>query len=116
MTPRDDKPPLPGSVLLSDYIKPRQLQIKTLAQEAGISRKHFYEILKGEVRITPAMSARLALALRTSAGFWVGLQSAVDIYEAEREFDRVAAEDRDKQGAFRTAAPARADRLLSAMN
>jgi len=112
----EDKPPLPGSVLLSDYIKPRQLQIKALAHSTGVSRKHIYKILNGEVRITPSMSARLALALSTSAGFWVALQSAVDIYQAEREFDHFAAGDHDKSDTFKTDAPPRATRPVSAIN
>lgn len=111
-----DKPPLPGSVLLSDYIKPRQLQIKALATLTGVSRKHIYKILNGEVRITPAMSARLALALSTSAGFWVALQSAVDIYQAEREFDHFAAADHEKSDTFKAVAGPRAGRLVRVMN
>ena len=87
----EDKPPFPGTILLSEYIRPKNLQIKALALLLGVSRKHIYKILRGETRITPLMAARLALVLGTSAGFWVALQSAVDIYEAEREFAHLLA-------------------------
>jgi addiction module HigA family antidote len=80
------KPPLPGRLLVSDYLEPRQLSINALARQVGVSRKHLSNIVNGRVRITPPIAVRLARALDTSPSLWVNLQSAVDIFEAEQEF------------------------------
>jgi len=76
------KPPLPGRLLVSDYLEPRQLSINALARQVG----HLSNIVNGRVRITPPIAVRLARALDTSPSLWVNLQSAVDIFEAEQEF------------------------------
>ncbi len=87
------KPPLPGRLLVSDYLEPRQLSINALARQVGVSRKHLSNIVNGRVRITPPIAVRLARALETTPSLWVNLQSAVDIYEAEQEFHNGSASD-----------------------
>jgi len=67
-------------------MKPKELTVTALARELDVSRKHLSDIVNGHVRITPAMAVRLARALDTSPAFWVNLQAAVDIYDAEQEF------------------------------
>ncbi len=82
----ETRPPLPGRLLVSEYLEPRQLSINALAREVGVSRKHLSNIVNGRVRITPPIAVRLARALDTTPSLWVNLQSAVDIFEAEQEF------------------------------
>ena len=87
----DNAPIPPGQLLVSDFLEPRRLSIKALADQIGLTRKHLSNIVHGHVRITPATAARLARALGTSPALWINLQSALDILEAEREIRNLAA-------------------------
>lgn len=66
------------------------MQIKALAGQIGITRKHMSNIVHGWVRVTPQIAVRLARVLNTSPALWINLQSAVDIHEAEQEFNQTA--------------------------
>ena len=47
-------------------------------------------IVHGRVAITAEMAARIAAALGTTAQYWLNLQNAVDLYDAE---ERLAGSD-----------------------
>lgn len=64
--------------------------VSAFANKVGISRKHLSDIVNDRARVTPAVAVRLAHALGTSAALWINLQSAVDLFDAEREFARTS--------------------------
>jgi len=90
MGSRENTPIPPGRLLVSDFLEPRRLSIKALADQIGLTRKHLSNIVHGHVRVTPSTAARLARALGTSPALWINLQSALDILEAEREVRELA--------------------------
>jgi addiction module HigA family antidote len=58
-----------------------------LARALGSSRQLLYEILAERKPVSPSMAVRLGLVLGTSAASWLNMQSAYDIWHAEREVD-----------------------------
>jgi addiction module HigA family antidote len=80
---RQRRPSPPGEILLDLYLKPRGITINQLATAAGLSRKHISDIIHGRAGITAETAVRLSRVFGTSAGLWLGLQSDIDIYDAE---------------------------------
>jgi addiction module HigA family antidote len=75
---------LPGEILVELYLAPHKISIAAFAEACGVSRKHMSGIVNGHVSITAEMAARLAVALGTTAQYWLNLQNAVDLYDAEK--------------------------------
>ncbi|GEO41884.1 transcriptional regulator [Skermanella aerolata] len=86
MIKKNRKPTLPGKVLKDLFMDEHGLNISGFSQKLGISRKHLIELINGHKRIIPNMAVRLAHRLETTPNLWLNLQSAVDIWEAEKEF------------------------------
>jgi addiction module HigA family antidote len=72
----------PGEVLLEEYMKPLGLTQAALAKELGISTNRLNELVKGKRGITADTALRLSRRFRTSAEFWMNLQSAYELTEA----------------------------------
>jgi addiction module HigA family antidote len=81
---RRRRPSAPGEILAELYLEPRGITINRLAAAAGLSRKHISDIIHGHARITAATAVRLGRVFGTSAGMWLGLQSDVDLWDAEK--------------------------------
>jgi antitoxin HigA-1 len=78
------RPSLPGKILAELYLAPHQISIAAFAEACGVSRKHTSGIVNGHVAITAEMAAPLAAALGTTAQYWLNLQNAVELYDAEK--------------------------------
>ena len=72
----------PGEVLLEEFLKPLGLSQTRLAQAMGVPPRRVNEIVLGKRAITADTAVRLARALGTSEGFWMGLQADYDLEEA----------------------------------
>jgi len=72
----------PGEVLLEEYLKPLGLTQATLAKELGISTNRMNELVRGKRGITADTALRLAQRFKTSAEFWMNLQSGYELTEA----------------------------------
>ena len=81
---RTRRPSLPGEILVELYLNPHEISIAGFAEACGASRKHMSGIVHGHVAITAEMAARIAATLGTTAQYWLNLQNAVDLYDAER--------------------------------
>lgn len=58
-----------------------------LAKALGISRQSLYDILAEKQPVTPAMAVRLGAIFSTSAASWLNMQTAYDLWHAERSVD-----------------------------
>jgi addiction module HigA family antidote len=85
---------LPGEILDALYLAPHEITITAFAEACGVSRKHMSDIVNGHVGITAEMAARIAAALGTTAQYWLNLQNAVDLYDAEHQLDESKARPR----------------------
>jgi antitoxin HigA-1 len=81
---RTRRPSLPGEILNELYLAPHEISVAAFAEACGVTRKHMSNIVHGHVAITADMAARIAAVLGTSAQYWLNLQNAVDLYDAEQ--------------------------------
>jgi len=82
---RTRRPTLPGELLVELYLAPHDdISIAKFAEAVGLSCKHMSAIVNGRASITAETAARMAAVLGTTAQFWLNLQNAVDLYDAEQ--------------------------------
>jgi addiction module HigA family antidote len=81
---RTRRPTLPGQILVELYLEPRRVSIAKFAEAVGVSRKQMSAIVNGRASITADTATRNAAVLGTTARYWLNLQNAVDLYDAEQ--------------------------------
>jgi addiction module HigA family antidote len=80
-------PTHPG-VLHRDEVIPATGRSKAeIAKLLGISRQHFYDILRERKPVSPAVAVRLGKLFGDGAGIWTRMQAAYDTWQAERKED-----------------------------
>jgi antitoxin HigA-1 len=79
------RPTVPGTILAKYYLEPRGLSVTQFALATGVSRKHVSNIANAKAAITPAIAVRFARVLDTTPEFWINLQHAVDLFDAQRK-------------------------------
>lgn len=83
----------PGEVLLEEFLLPMEISQNALARATGVPPRRINEIVLGKRGITADTALRLAKALGTSEGFWLGLQADYDLEESRnairRELDQI---------------------------
>lgn len=84
MSSTDRKPVHPGEILRHHYLIPRGLSQKCFADSIEVSEKHLSQIINGHRRLEPDVAVRIAKALDTTTVFWLNLQTAVDVWDAEQ--------------------------------
>ena len=87
---RTRKPHLPGEILKELYLDPLSLSITAFAEQINVSRKTVSALVNGRSAVTVDMAMRLSIALNTTPELWLGLQQAVDLWEARQERSRWA--------------------------
>ncbi len=73
----------PGELLLEE-VEERKLKKSELAKALRIQPGNLTELFKGERNISARLAVKLELALGISAEYWLGLQSAYDLYNARQ--------------------------------
>ena len=84
------RPTLPGEILVELYLAPHNISIAKFAEAVGVSRKHMSAIVNGRASITAETATRMAAVLGTTAQYWLNLQNAVDLYDAEQRLAEAA--------------------------
>ena len=83
-----DRCPTHPGALLREIVLPALPVAKTeVARALGISRQSLYDILSEKQPVTPAMAVRLGIVLGTTASSWLKMQTAFDLWHAERTVD-----------------------------
>lgn len=73
-------PPVPpGDVLRLDFMEPLALSARALARAIGVPTNRITAILRGTRGITADAALLLGEHFRTSAEFWMNLQTAYDL-------------------------------------
>lgn len=83
MLRRTRRPTTPGEILNELYLRPRDLSISRFANATLLTRKHVSNIVHGKAGITPETAYRFAQVLGTTPQFWLNLQNAVDLHDAQ---------------------------------
>jgi addiction module HigA family antidote len=78
-------PTLPGEVLEEEWLKATGMTQTALAEKMGLHVQVVNGIVQGRRAVTAKTALLLAKALDTTPQFWLNLQNACDLWEAERE-------------------------------
>ena len=82
-TPRRQAPVHPGEILAAKFLTPLGLTPYRVAVDCGIRPPRFYEIVRGKRNLTADTALRLGRYFGTSAQFWMNLQGAYELAQAE---------------------------------
>ena len=83
-----DRPPThPGAILREDIIPATRRSKSEIARLLGISRQQLYCILDETKPVSPAVAVRLGKLFGNGAGLWMRMQTAYDVWHAERDVD-----------------------------
>ena len=81
--PSNRTPTHPGEMLIEEFLKPMGLTQKHLSKAIDVPYQRVNEIVNGRRGITPSTALRLSKFFGNSVGFWMNLQLALDLYEAQ---------------------------------
>lgn len=83
MIPKHRPPTHAGEILLEEFLKPLNLSQVQAAEKMGISVNRLNELIRGKRGVTADTALRLAKLLKTTPEFWLNLQNAYDLYQAQ---------------------------------
>lgn len=69
----------PGEILKEDYLLPLGISQSDFARKLGISAQRVNEIVNGKRGVTPETAILFGKVFKTSAEFWMNLQSQYDL-------------------------------------
>lgn len=85
MRSRLRKPTLPGEVLQEEFLVPMGMTQSQLAQKVGCEVKAINRLVNGRTALRAPMALALAEVFGTTPNFWLNLQNAVDLFEAQAQ-------------------------------
>jgi addiction module HigA family antidote len=85
--PSTERSPTHPGAFLREMVLPAMSVKVDIAAALGVSRQTLYDILAEKQPVTPAMAVRLGAVFETSAASWLRMQTAYDLWHAEREVD-----------------------------
>jgi addiction module HigA family antidote len=82
-------PTHPGEILREDVLPSLGLSVLDAAAKLGVSRQTLHRIIarRGPRPVTPDMAVRLGKICGNGPRLWLNLQSAYDLWHAERRVD-----------------------------
>ena len=81
--PMKRRPTHPGEILREDFMPDYGLTVSSLAESLGVSRQTVNELVRGRRSLSPEMALRLSGLFGNSPEFWLNLQRALDLWEAQ---------------------------------
>lgn len=84
MIPRNRKPVHPGEILLEEFLKPLGMSQVALAKKMHVPVQRINTLINGKRDMTAQTAILLSRVLKTTSEFWMNLQVACDLYDAER--------------------------------
>lgn len=78
------RPIHPGQLLRQDFLPEEGFTATSLATALGVSRQSINELINERRAVSAEMALRLGRLFSQSAGFWLNLQRAVDLWDAEQ--------------------------------
>ena len=75
----------PGRVLREEYMEPLRLDAAALAHALDVPPGRIVALIVDQGPVTSDIALRLARCFRTSPQFWLALQTAYDLAQAQEE-------------------------------
>jgi addiction module HigA family antidote len=83
----------PGEILREEFLVPLGMSAHALAMALHVPAPRINDIVRERRAVTPDTALRLARYFNTTAQFWLNLQSAFDLKQAEIEGGKKIARD-----------------------
>ncbi len=77
------RPAHPGEILREDVLPALKISVVDAAQKLGVSRQSLHGVMAGRSAVSADMALRLGKLVGNGARWWLSLQQAFDLYEAE---------------------------------
>ncbi len=90
MIPTHRKPVHPGEILLREFLGPMGLSQVALAHRMNVPVQRVNTLINGKRDVTAETAILLSRALKTSPEFWMNLQDARDLFEAQEHLAHAA--------------------------
>lgn len=81
------KPIHPGEVLREEFLIPLDMEQTALAKDLGVDFKTINRLVNEQSKLSPSMAIRLAKFFDTTPEFWLNIQRAIDLYDAQSKVD-----------------------------
>ncbi|MGE0006804.1 MAG: HigA family addiction module antitoxin [Parvibaculaceae bacterium] len=81
---RARRPTHPGAVLRNTVLPALKMPVADAADALGITRQTLHRIVSEKASITPDMAVRLGKFCGNGPELWLGMQQAVDLWDARR--------------------------------
>jgi len=88
--PKNRKPTHPGEILMEEFLKPMELSQLELARRMGVPIQRVNTLINRKRDMTAETAILLSRVLKTSSEFWMNLQVACDLYQAQRSLENAA--------------------------
>ena len=79
------KPPHPGEFIHEVYLEEHNVTRADLARALNVSPSSVARLIASKAAVSPSMAIKLEKALGVSAGSWLAMQSAYDLWHAGRD-------------------------------
>lgn len=90
-------PPVhPGEILKEEFIIPRGLTIKNLAEGLKINRTNLSHVVNEHAGISVELAVKLSKAFKNTPQFWINLQSNYDLWHAQQKLKDLEIKDFSK--------------------
>ena len=73
----------PGEILREDVLPVLRISVVEAARKLGVSRQALHGVMAGRSAVSADMALRLGKLVGNGAQWWLALQQAFDLYEAE---------------------------------
>ena len=83
--PSDRTPVHPGEMLLEEFLLPKKITQRQLAEEIYVPYQRGNDLINGRRGITPSTALRLAKYFNMTPDFWMNLQARWDLYFAQKK-------------------------------
>lgn len=94
------RPIHPGEIIREEYLLPLQMTPHALAMALRVPAPRINDIVRERRAVSPDTALRLARYFNTTAQFWLNLQGAFDLKQAEADAgSKIAAEIRPMEQA-----------------
>lgn len=88
MVPKNRRPSHPGEILLQEFLKPLEMSQVELADKMGVPIQRVNTLINGKRNMTAETAVLLSRVLKTTSEFWMNLQVACDLYEAQKSLEQ----------------------------
>ena len=83
--PKHRSPTHPGEILLKEFLEPMGISQTRLAEELGIPIQRVNTIIRGKRGVSAETAILLSRYFKMTPEFWMNLQTAYDLYQAQKE-------------------------------